>query len=141
MNLKHILFLEKDWTRQVSKTCPPRTDQKPELSFKLAHRSVGLLLYTIVHPRLRSGIVGRLRQVVFHQDGCPTEEVYLRGVSSPRMQGLDAAASRNLSDALEGLPSGRGSAAATGHTATKGLPRGPGRPPPRPYGRTCSGQS
>jgi hypothetical protein len=51
-------------------------------------------MYTIVHLRLCGSIIGQLRHVVFQQDGCPTEEVYLRGVlASPRRQDLDEVAS------------------------------------------------
>jgi hypothetical protein len=61
---------------------------KSPIKVQGAHRSVGHILYTIVHPRLRGGIVGRVRHVAFQQDECPTEEVYLRGVPFPQKAGF-----------------------------------------------------
>jgi hypothetical protein len=141
MNLKHILFLEKVWTRQVSKMCPPQTDQNPKLRFKgLTDLSASSSTPSFTRGSVAALFVG-YGTSYFSKMDAPPRKFIREGCPPPRRLGLDEASSRNLSDALEGMPSRRGSAAATGHTSTKGLPCGPGHPAPRPDGSTVGGQS
>lgn len=111
--------------------CHPHTDQSPICWPPLC---------VIVQLWLHDGIVGRLRYVFVQQDGPHVEEVYLHeALASPAVLVTKGKVWMKQPREIyrigwrrwEELPCQRGSAMATRHMATQGLPCGPGCAAPR----------